>query len=130
MDFFQRQYAGATSLAALDRFESMYRKLKTDEISVKKSLEQASKSEENIRSQHDLLTGRLQVVEQLKDILEQQIGSPDVQDLIHRFSENSQSMLGVRGHLAVHSQPKVVNIFRIFILDLDNARRNSGTSGR
>ncbi|XP_020710825.2 centrosomal protein of 290 kDa isoform X2 [Athalia rosae] len=92
--FLQRQYAASTSLMALERFESMLMKLKSDQSAIEKTMDEVSKIEENAKAQQDLLTGRLQIVEQLKHILEQQIGSPDVQDIIHRFSEASQSVLG------------------------------------
>ncbi|XP_046753485.1 centrosomal protein of 290 kDa [Diprion similis] len=94
IEFLQRQYAGSTSLAALERFESVLKKSKDDQLAIDKLLKEASTNADNIRAQQDVLAGRLQVVEQLKNILEERIGNPDVQNIIHRFSESSQSKLG------------------------------------
>ncbi|XP_046435026.1 centrosomal protein of 290 kDa [Neodiprion fabricii] len=94
IEFLQRQYAGSTSLTALERFESILKKSKVDRLAIDELLKEATKNADNIRTQQDVLAGRLQVVEQLKNILEEQIGNPDVQDIIHRFSESSQSKLG------------------------------------
>lgn len=95
VDFLQRQYAGSTPLTALKRFEAKYKELNSEKLCVEKALKDALSIEEKARTTQELLSGRLQVVEQLKAILEEQIGSPNVQEVIHRFSEGSQSMLGV-----------------------------------
>ncbi|XP_015607794.1 centrosomal protein of 290 kDa isoform X2 [Cephus cinctus] len=93
ISYLQNQYAGSTSLSALERFNSKLKELMDDRAELDAKLKEAIKSSESLKLQQEILTNRLEVVERLKDILEQKIGSSDVQDLMHRFSENSQQTL-------------------------------------
>ncbi|CAK9795503.1 Centrosomal protein of 290 kDa [Anthophora quadrimaculata] len=91
--FLQNQYAGCTSISALDRVASLLIKLKNERRNIDSEMNKAKECHENVKQQHDMLTNRLQIVESLKDILEQQIGSNSVQDIMQRFSEYSQYTL-------------------------------------
>ncbi|XP_043474631.1 centrosomal protein of 290 kDa isoform X2 [Leptopilina heterotoma] len=91
--FLQQQYAGSTSLTALERYEKNLEKLIADREECQKMTREAKEESEKVNIQQEILSNRLQIVEQLKDILEQQIGSPDVQTLMQRFSEESQRFL-------------------------------------
>lgn len=109
MRFLQRQYAGSTSLTALERYESNLTKLITDREECYKLSQEAKEENEKVKLQHEILSNRLQIVEQLKDILEQQIGSPDVQNLMQRFSEESQRFLSVIIYIFIYNKFKVIN---------------------
>lgn len=98
MRFLQQQYAGSTSLTALERYETNLEKLIADREECQKMTREAKEESEKVNIQQEILSNRLQIVEQLKDILEQQIGSPDVQTLMQRFSEESQRFLSVSIH--------------------------------
>ncbi|XP_076656438.1 centrosomal protein 290kDa [Halictus rubicundus] len=91
--FLQNQYAGCTSISALDRITLLSSKLKDDRQSIDSELANAKESRESAKLQQETLVNRLQIVESLKDILEQQIGSNSVQDIMQRFSEYSQYTL-------------------------------------
>ncbi|KAF7992720.1 hypothetical protein HCN44_005064 [Aphidius gifuensis] len=93
IEFLQTQYAGSTSMTSLERYENMLQSLMTDRNEISANLKNAKKSSESANIQQETLTNRLEIVERLKDILEQQIGSPDVQSIMNRFSENSQKDL-------------------------------------
>lgn len=94
--FLQNQYAGSTSISALDRVASLSSKLRDERRNIDSEMKKAKECHENVKQQQDMLTNRLQIVESLKDILEQQIGSNSVQDIMQRFSEYSQYTLNVR----------------------------------
>lgn len=70
-------------------------KLKDERQSVDSELKTAKECHESAKLQQETLTNRLQIVDSLKDILEQQIGSNNVQDIMQRFSEYSQYTLNV-----------------------------------
>ncbi|KAG7212966.1 hypothetical protein KM043_002306 [Ampulex compressa] len=91
--FLQSQYAGSSSANTLERVLSMFMKLRNDRQSVETDMRKAKECYESARLQQDLLNNRLQIVNSLKDILEQQIGSNSVQDIMQRFSEYSQHSL-------------------------------------
>ncbi|XP_054003238.1 centrosomal protein of 290 kDa isoform X1 [Hylaeus anthracinus] len=91
--FLQNQYAGSTSISALDRIISLSSKLNQERQNVDSELKNARECHESAKVQQEMLTNRLQIVESLKDILEQQIGSNSVQDIVQRFSEYSQYTL-------------------------------------
>lgn len=94
--FLQQQYAGSTSTTALERYESNLSKFMTDRDEYSKAWQEVKEEREKVKLQQEILCNRLQIVEQLKNILEEQIGNPDVQNLMQRFSENSQRYLSVR----------------------------------
>ncbi|CAD1480387.1 unnamed protein product, partial [Heterotrigona itama] len=88
--FLQNQYAGSTSISALDRVVSLSMKLKHERRNIDSEVKKTRQCHENAKQQQEMLTNRLQIVESLKDILEQQIGSNSVQDIVQQFSEYSQ----------------------------------------
>ncbi|XP_076288209.1 centrosomal protein 290kDa [Lasioglossum baleicum] len=91
--FLQNQYAGCTSISALDRITLLSSKLKDERQSIDSELANAKENRESAKLQQETLVNRLQIVESLKGILEQQIGSNSVQDIMQRFSEYSQYTL-------------------------------------
>ncbi|XP_043248630.1 centrosomal protein of 290 kDa [Colletes gigas] len=91
--FLQNQYAGSSSISALDRIASLSFKLRDERRNIDSELKNARECRESAKVQQETLTNRLQIVESLKDILEQQIGSNSVQDIVQRFSEYSQYTL-------------------------------------
>lgn len=95
IDFLQHQYAGSTSLSSWERYEASLNKLNNDRNEVKELITKINDQNENIKIQYETLTSRLKIVEQLKDMLEQQIGSSDVQDIIQRFSSETKQALAV-----------------------------------
>lgn len=94
--FLQNQYAGSTSISALDRIVSLSVKLRNERQNIDSEMKKAKECHENSKQQQETLNDRLQIVESLKDILEQQIGSNSVQDIMQQFSEYSQYTLNVR----------------------------------
>lgn len=102
--FLQNQYAGSTSISALDRVISLSMKLKDERQNIDSDMKKAKECNENAKQQQETLTSRLQIVESLKDILEQQIGSNSVQDIMQRFSEYSQYTLNVRVFIKLFSK--------------------------
>ncbi|XP_008211366.1 centrosomal protein cep290 [Nasonia vitripennis] len=104
IDFLQHQYAGSTSLSAWERYEASLNKLNNDRNEVKELISQINDQNENLKIQHETLTSRLQIVEQLKDMLEQQIGSNDVQDIMQRFTTESRQLLSESKYKALISQ--------------------------
>ncbi|XP_017893114.1 centrosomal protein of 290 kDa [Ceratina calcarata] len=91
--FFQNLYSGSTSISALDRIVSLSVKLKNERQNIDSEMKKAKEYYESTKQQQELLNNRLQIVESLKDILEQQIGSSSVEDIVQRFSEYSQYTL-------------------------------------
>lgn len=73
----------------------MVEKLKTDRIELDMEMKKAKEFSNRVISQQETLTNRLEIVERLKDILEEQIGGESVQDILQKFSENSQYVLNV-----------------------------------
>ncbi|XP_011504729.1 PREDICTED: centrosomal protein of 290 kDa-like [Ceratosolen solmsi marchali] len=93
IDILQHQYAGSTSLSAWERYEANSNQLRNDQNEVKKLIIKINDQNENLKIQHETLASRLQIVEQLKDILEQQIGSSDVQDIMQKFTNETKLIL-------------------------------------
>ncbi|XP_015188923.1 PREDICTED: centrosomal protein of 290 kDa isoform X2 [Polistes dominula] len=93
IDFLQSQYAGSSSLSALDRVASTAKKLKKDQIELDIEMKKAKEYSNRVVSQQETLTNRLEIVERLKDILEEQIGGESMQDILQQFAENSQYVL-------------------------------------
>lgn len=91
--FLQNQYAGATCLTSLQRFQLMLEKLAKNRSQVELQLQEAQNYNEKMKLQQEIVSNRLEIVDRLKEILEEQIGSSDVENLIHKFSENSQNSL-------------------------------------
>jgi len=54
---------------------------------------------EDIKCEQQLLSARLEIVERLKDILEQQIGAGSVQNIMEHFAETSQQTLSVSSYM-------------------------------
>lgn len=93
IDYLKKQYSGFTSLSSLMRYEIMLKNLANDRIKIDLQLKEANDNNEKVKIQQETLTNRLEIVDRLKDILEQQIGSSDLDNLLQKFSENSQSAL-------------------------------------
>ncbi|KAL7306503.1 hypothetical protein TKK_0001202 [Trichogramma kaykai] len=93
IEFLQQQYAGSTSLSSWERFEAAMNKLNSDRKEVKELLGQISDRNNNLEVQRETLSTRLRIVEQLKDILEQQIGKKDVEDTMLKFNEASRNII-------------------------------------
>ncbi|KAK0079026.1 hypothetical protein PV325_001844, partial [Microctonus aethiopoides] len=93
IDYLKKQYSGFTSLSSLMRYEIMLKNLANDRINIDLQLKEAKDNNEKAKIQQETLTNRLEIVDRLKDILEQQIGSSDLDNLLQKFSENSQSAL-------------------------------------
>lgn len=94
--FLQYQYAGSTSLSAWERYESNLNKLNNDRNEVRELVLKINGQNENLKIQNETLTGRLKIVEELKNMLEQQIGSSDVQTIMQTFSNETRQTLSVR----------------------------------
>ncbi|KAK2587709.1 hypothetical protein KPH14_003822 [Odynerus spinipes] len=93
INFLQSQYVRSSSLSALDRVVSVAHKLRTDRKELDIEMKKVKEYNNQIISQQETLKNRLDIVERLKDILEQQIGGESMQDMLQQFSENSQYVL-------------------------------------
>ncbi|KAJ8673333.1 hypothetical protein QAD02_004595 [Eretmocerus hayati] len=93
IDFLQYQYAGSTSLSAWERYEANLNRLNNDRNEVKELVTKVNDQNESLKMQHETLANRLQIVEQLKDMLEQQIGSNDVQEVMKKFTSETRQAL-------------------------------------
>ncbi|XP_026827696.1 centrosomal protein of 290 kDa isoform X2 [Ooceraea biroi] len=91
--FLQCQYAGSTSISALENVIALATKLKIDGQNLDAQVEKTKKSQEDMKSEQQLLSVRLEIVERLKDMLEQQIGAGNVQNIMEHFAETSQQTL-------------------------------------
>lgn len=96
IEFLQNQYVGSTPMTSLARYENILRQLTKEREEIGVKLRDAKEFGEGVKAQQETLANRLEIVDRLKDILEQQIGSPNVESIMHRFSENSQKDLSVR----------------------------------
>lgn len=94
--FLQCQYAGSTSISSLDKVIGLAAKLKMDQQRVDSEMQKVKKCHEDTKYQQQLLSTRLEIVERLKDMLEQQIGTGSVQNVMEHFAETSQQTLSVR----------------------------------
>jgi len=99
--FLQCQYAGSTSISTLENIISFAMKLRTDRQNIDAKMQKIKKSYEDIESEQQLLSIRLEIVERLKDILEQHIGADNVQNIMEHFAETSQQTLNVSLILSV-----------------------------
>ncbi|KAK0175035.1 hypothetical protein PV327_008820 [Microctonus hyperodae] len=91
--YLNKQYSGFTSLSSLMRYEIMLKNLANDRAKIDLQLKETKDNNEKVKTQQETLTNRLEIVDRLKDILEQQIGSSDLDNLLQKFSENSQIVL-------------------------------------
>ncbi|XP_014478395.1 PREDICTED: centrosomal protein of 290 kDa isoform X2 [Dinoponera quadriceps] len=91
--FLQCQYAGSTSVSSLEKVVALAAKLKTDRRDVDLEMRKVKKCHEDVKHERQLLSTRLEIVERLKDILEQQIGAGNVQNIMEHFAETSQRTL-------------------------------------
>ncbi|XP_012225384.2 centrosomal protein of 290 kDa [Linepithema humile] len=91
--FLQCQYVGSTSISTLEKIIVLAAKLKTNRQSIESEMQKTKKCHEDIKHEHQLLSARLEIVERLKDILEQQIGAGSVQNVMEHFAEISQQTL-------------------------------------
>ncbi|KAK2580640.1 hypothetical protein KPH14_007746 [Odynerus spinipes] len=93
INFLQNQYIGSSSLSALERVASIAHKLQSDRVELDKEMQKAKEYSNQFLSQQETLKNRLEIVERLREILEQQIGGESVQDMLQQFSEYSQYVL-------------------------------------
>ncbi|XP_043268988.1 centrosomal protein of 290 kDa [Venturia canescens] len=93
IDFLRSQYAGSTSLTALQRFNTMLKNVVADRVEIDRKIAEAEELRESAKLHQELLTDRLAIVERLRDLLEDQIGSNDLESMMQSFSENSQYTL-------------------------------------
>lgn len=100
--FLQCQYVGSTSISALEKIVVLAAKLKTDRQSIDAEIQNTKKCHEDIKREQHLLSARLEIVERLKDILEQQIGAGGVQNVMEHFAENSQQTLSVSLYIYIY----------------------------
>ncbi|XP_019698378.1 centrosomal protein of 290 kDa isoform X2 [Harpegnathos saltator] len=91
--FLQCQYAGSTSISSLEKVIALTAKLKIDRQNVDLEMQKIKKCHENVKYEQQLLSTRLEIVERLKDILEQQIGAGNVENIMEHFAETSQQIL-------------------------------------
>lgn len=96
--FLQCQYAGSTSLSSLEKVIALAAKLKMDRQNIDSEMQKVKKCHEDVKYEQQLLSTRLEIVERLKDILEQQIGAGSVQNIMEHFAETSQQTLSVCLH--------------------------------
>ncbi|KMQ92334.1 centrosomal protein [Lasius niger] len=86
-------YAGSTSISTLEKVITLATKLKIDRQNIDTEMQKTKKCHEDIKYEQQLLSARLEIIERLKDILEQQIGAGSVQTIMERFAESSQQTL-------------------------------------
>ncbi|XP_032687965.1 centrosomal protein of 290 kDa-like isoform X2 [Odontomachus brunneus] len=91
--FLQCQYAGSTSLSSLEKVIALAAKLKMDRRDIDSEMQKVKKCHEDVKYEQQLLSTRLEIVERLKDILEQQIGAGNAQNIMEHFAETSQQTL-------------------------------------
>lgn len=93
--FLQCQYAGSTSISSLEKIITLAAKLKIDRQNIDAEIEKTKKYHEDIKYEQQYLSARLEIVERLKDMLEQQIGAGSVQNIMEHYAEISQQTLSV-----------------------------------
>ncbi|XP_077268211.1 centrosomal protein 290kDa isoform X2 [Temnothorax americanus] len=91
--FLQCQYAGSTSISALEKVVTLAAKLKVDRQNIDTEMHKTKKCHEDIKYEQQCLSARLEIVERLKDMLEQQIGADSVQNIMEHYAETSQQTL-------------------------------------
>lgn len=94
----QCQYAGTTSISTLEKVITLSEKIKIDRQDVDSKMQEAKKCYEDVKYEQQLLSTRLEIVERLKDILEQQIGAGNVQNMMEHYAGTSQRTLNVSLH--------------------------------
>lgn len=93
--FLQCQYAGSTSISGLEKVTTLAAKLKIDRQNIDEEVQKTKKCQEDIKYEQQYLSARLEIVERLKDMLEQQIGAGNVQNIMEHYAEISQQTLSV-----------------------------------
>lgn len=93
--FLQCQYVGSTSISTLEKVIIFAAKLKIDRQNIDAEMQKTKKSHEDIKYEQQYLAARLEIVERLKDMLEQQIGAGSVQNIMEHYAETSQQTLSV-----------------------------------
>ncbi|XP_070169848.1 centrosomal protein of 290 kDa isoform X2 [Polyergus mexicanus] len=91
--FLQCQYAGSTPISTLEKVIILATKLEINRRNIDTEIQKTKKCHEDIKYEQQLLSARLEIIERLKDILEQQIGAGSVQIMMERFAESSQQTL-------------------------------------
>ncbi|XP_029679653.1 centrosomal protein of 290 kDa-like isoform X1 [Formica exsecta] len=91
--FLQCQYAGSTPISTLEKVITLATKLEINRQNIDTEMQKTKKCHEGIKYEQQLLSARLEIIERLKDILEQQIGAGSVQIIMERFAESSQQTL-------------------------------------
>ncbi|XP_028048311.1 centrosomal protein of 290 kDa isoform X2 [Monomorium pharaonis] len=91
--FLQCQYAGSTSISTLEKVNTLSAKVKIDRQNIDAEMQKAKKCHEDIKYEQQYLSARLEIVERLKDMLEQQIGAGSVQNIMEHYAETSQQTL-------------------------------------
>lgn len=99
--FLQCQYVGSTSVGSLEKVIALAAKLKVDRRNVDSEMQKVTKCHEDVKHEQQLLSTRLEIVERLKDMLEQQIGAGSVQNIMEHFAETSQQTLSVCLHCII-----------------------------
>lgn len=111
--FLQCQYAGSTPISTLEKVITLATKLKTDRQNIDTEIQKIKKCHEDVKYEQQFLSARLEIIERLKDILEQQIGTGSVQIIMERFAESSQKTLSVNFYIMITKCKKI--IFNILI---------------
>lgn len=93
--FLQCQYVGSTSISYLEKIITLAEKLKIDRQNIDAEIQKTKKCNEDIKYEQQYLSARLEIVERLKDMLEQQIGAGSVQNIMEHYAEVSQQTLSV-----------------------------------
>ncbi|KAL0133342.1 hypothetical protein PUN28_000825 [Cardiocondyla obscurior] len=91
--FFQCQYAASTSISTLEKVVTLASKLKIDRQNINEEIQKTKKCHDDIKYEQECLSARLEIVERLKDMLEQQIGAGCVQNIMEHYAETSQQTL-------------------------------------
>lgn len=97
--FLQCQYAGSTPISSLEKVITLATKLEINRQNIDTEMQKTKKCHEDIKYEQQLLSARLEIIERLKDILEQQIGAGSVQIIMERFAESSQQTLSVNFYM-------------------------------
>lgn len=102
--FLQCQYAGSTSISALEKVTTLAAKLKIDRQNIDVEMQKTKKCHEDVKYEQQCLSARLEIVERLKDMLEQQIGAGSVQNIMEHYAETSQQTLSVSFSMSIYIQ--------------------------
>ncbi|XP_011868015.1 PREDICTED: centrosomal protein of 290 kDa isoform X2 [Vollenhovia emeryi] len=91
--FLQCQYVGSTSISALEKVITLAAKLKRDRQNIDEEMQKTKNCHEDVKYEQQCLSARLEIVERLKDMLEQQIGAGSVQNIMEHYAATSQQTL-------------------------------------